>query len=283
MTIWIGLTGWGDHPAMYEHLTNRSDKLYTYGSHFPVVEVDTSFYAIPTAMQFQKWINKTPDGFSFVIKAYQGITGHDRKTYTNAEMKEMIRQLLEAIQPVQQAGKLNCLLFQFPPWFTPNKQSIHKLRKLKRWIGQVPCAIEFRNRKWYEPYEEETLQFLKREGWIHVVCDEPQAGEGSIPIVNRPTNEQVLVRFHGRNIYGWNNNGQENWRKVRFLYRYNETELEEWKNRILELQQQVKTVTVLFNNNSGGDAFHNAKQLMDMLDIQYDFLHPKQIDLFDLF
>ena len=283
MSILIGLTGWGDHPAMYEHQTNRTDKLYTYSSHFPVVEVDTSFYAIPSPMQFQKWMNKTPDGFSFVIKAYQGITGQDKKTYTNAEMREMIRQLVDAVQPVQQAGKLNCILLQFPPWFKPTKYSINKLRKIKMWLGSVPAAIEFRNRQWYEPYKEETLDFLKEEHWIHVVCDEPQAGEGSVPIVNQPTHEHVLVRFHGRNIYGWNNNGQENWRKVRFLYLYNEKELEEWKHRILELQQQAKTITVLFNNNSGGDAHDNAKQLMEMLEIQYDFLHPKQIDLFDLF
>ena len=60
-------------------------------------------------------------------------------------------------------------------------------------------------------------------------------------------------------------------------------ELEVWKNRILELQKQVKTITILFNNNSGGDAHDNAKQLMNMLDIQYDNLNPKQMDLFDLF
>lgn len=283
MTIWIGLTGWGDHPALYNHQVGRVDKLYTYSSHFPVVEVDTSFYAIPTATQFQKWVSKTPNDFSFVIKAYQGITGHDRKVYTNAEMKEMIQQLLDAIRPVQEAGKLNCLLFQFPPWFKPNTQNIGKLKKIKKWLGDVPSAIEFRNRKWYEPYEAETVAFLQKEGWIHVICDEPQAGEGSIPIVMRPTSDHILIRFHGRNVYGWNNNGQEDWRKVRFLYRYNEQELEEWKEHILELQQQAKSITILFNNNSGGDAHDNAKQLMNKLEIEYDNLNPKQMDLFDSF
>ncbi len=80
----------------------------------------------------------------------------------------------------------------------------------------------------------------------------------------------------------WNNHGQDNWREVRFLYRYNHNELQEWANRIQTLTKRAKSATVLFNNNSGGDAADNAKHLLDLLDIHYTGLNPKQIDFFDL-
>ena len=86
--------------------------------------------------------------------------------------------------------------------------------------------------------------------------------------------------MHGRNVYGWNNQGQPNWREVRYLYRYNEPELQEWSERIQQLASETKNLTILFNNNSGGDAADNAKQMIDLLDIQYDFLAPRQLDLF---
>ncbi|WP_133079862.1 DUF72 domain-containing protein, partial [Tetzosporium hominis] len=87
-------------------------------------------------------------------------------------------------------------------------------------------------------------------------------GEGSVPTVLRATNEnKTLVRFHGRNKQGWMKpDGGKNWREVRYLYRYNQQELADWKKHLNELQQQSKDVFVLFNNNSGGDAADNGKQ-----------------------
>lgn len=76
--IRIGLTGWGDHPSLYSGVTASKDKLFDYAGHFLTVEVDTSFYAIPSVDNVRKWCELTPDSFRFVIKAYQGMTGHLR-------------------------------------------------------------------------------------------------------------------------------------------------------------------------------------------------------------
>lgn len=73
------------------------------------------------------------------------------------------------------------------------------------------------------------------------------------------------MRFHGRNASGWHQSGAPNWREVRYLYRYNEEELSEWKERLDQLEKQSQEICVVFNNNSGGDAAANAKQLMTML------------------
>ncbi len=134
-----------------------------------------------------------------------------------------------------------------------------------------------------EKIREEMLQFLKENELIHSVCDEPQAGSGSVPLVSvATTKEKVLFRIHGRNIHGWRNAGNnQNWREVRFLYDYNEEELGQIANAILDLQEQSKDIYVLFNNNSGHHAAKNAKQLMSMLDIEYSGLSPKQLDMFE--
>ncbi len=145
-----------------------------------------------------------------------------------------------------------------------------------------PCAIEFRNQTWFRPHmHDKTLQFLEQENWIHTICDEPQAGIGSVPLVLEATHsDMALIRFHGRNVHGWLDKS-ENWRAVRCLYRYNRQELAEWVDRLKQLQKKTKNIYVLFNNNSGGDAIDNAKQLMEMMNITYGEPKPEQLNLFE--
>jgi uncharacterized protein YecE (DUF72 family) len=130
---------------------------------------------------------------------------------------------------------------------------------------------------------DKTLAFMEREGWIHSICDEPQAGAGSVPTVLYPTRKDLtMVRLHGRNAAGWNSEGRDrqSWREVRYLYRYSDQELMEWAAQLRRLERECKEVCVIFNNNSGGDAAANAKQLMELLNIEYGGLAPRQLDLF---
>jgi uncharacterized protein YecE (DUF72 family) len=126
-----------------------------------------------------------------------------------------------------------------------------------------------------------TITFMKEEGWIHSICDEPQAGSGSIPTVLETTSkEKTLSRFHGRNIHGWTKQKDGNWREVRYLYRYNEAELMNWVQNVKMLKKESKDIYILFNNNSGRDAADNAKQFIELLSIDYDGLAPRQLNLF---
>ncbi|MGE7623125.1 DUF72 domain-containing protein [Viridibacillus sp. NPDC096237] len=281
--IYIGLTGWGDHPDLYSPLSTARDKLFDYSGHFPVVEVDTSFYSIPSESNVRKWIAEVPDHFQFVVKAYQGMTGHLRQDNPYETREEMFEAFKNAMTLFQQAGKLAMILVQFPPWFDCQTKNVTYIRYVKQQLKNFPVAIEFRNRTWYsEKFMDGTLNFLRQEGLIHTVCDEPQAGEGSVPLVPKATSERVLVRIHGRNVHGWRNPGNnEEWRKIRFLYNYNDEELKGLQQHIVALQQQVNDVFVLFNNNSGNDAAKNAKQLQKMLGVQYEGLSPKQLDFFE--
>ncbi|MDQ0219670.1 DUF72 domain-containing protein [Peribacillus cavernae] len=280
--IYIGVTGWGDHDRLYPGKISPRDKLKEYAAHFPTVEVDASFYAVQSKRNTEKWVSETPSSFQFIVKAYQGMTGHQRGESPYESKKEMFAAFDDSLQAFRETNKLSMVLFQFPPWFNCKKENVDYLRWCKQEMGDTPVALEFRNQTWYESrYYDQTLAFIEEEGWIHTVCDEPQAGEGSIPIVLKATDlDKALVRFHGRNVHGWKKQSGGNWREVRYLYRYNQQELEEWAEKLHILEKQSKNIYVLFNNNSGGDAADNAKQMIDLLSIKYEGLAPRQLDLF---
>lgn len=265
--ITIGLAGWGDQEKLYRTAEANRNKLAAYGELFKTVEVDSSFYAVQPVRNMVKWAADTPGDFTFVVKAYQGMTGHTRGRIPYPDEAAMFRAFRESLRPVAEADKLAAVLFQYPPWFDCTRENVRILREAKARMAGIPCMLEFRHRSWFEPdMRERTLAFMRGEGWIHTVCDEPQVGAGSIPIVEEATDGRLtLVRFHGRNADGWQSGGQPNWREVRYLYRYSEDELAEWAERLLRLERMSERVIVIFNNNSGGDAPDNARQLMRLL------------------
>lgn len=279
--IKIGLTGFGDHEELYGKI-KPADRLPAYSAYFSIVEIDSSFYAVQPVKNYVKWVNQTPEQFKFIVKAYQGMTGHlrDKKNYYDTP-EEMYRAFHTSIAPVRSAGKLAMTLFQFPPWFDCTKDNVEFLREAKERMLDVPSAIEFRNDSWFSPeLRSRTLQFLEQEGWIHTIADEPQAGSGSIPIVPVATTPDITyVRLHGRNTGGWNQSSHPDWRKLRYLYRYSTEELVEWKDRLLTLTQSSRDIYVVFNNNSAGDATPNAQELQSLLGIDGG-LAPRQLDLF---
>ncbi|WP_078555668.1 DUF72 domain-containing protein [Bacillus alkalicellulosilyticus] len=281
--IRIGLTGWGDHDDLYPHGLAASDKLNEYSKHFSIVEVDSSFYAVQPTRNYQKWIRDTPESFQFIVKAYQGMTGHLRGKSPFIDQREMFSAFKESIHPLVEAGRLAMVLCQFPPWFDCKKENVAKLRDCKTRLEGLPVALEFRHQSWFTPsFKEQTLDFMKEEQWIHSICDEPQAGLGSVPTVLEPTDsDKTLIRFHGRNDKGWVAPGDGSWRDVRYLYRYSKDELSEWVSHLEKLNEKTKEIYVLFNNNSGGDAAQNAKELERLLGHEPLPLAPRQISLFD--
>lgn len=281
--IRIGLTGFTDHPILASATTKASAKLFDYSGHFPIVEIDSSFYAIPKLATIEKWIAETPSNFRFIVKAHQAMTGHQRREdWTFSSIEEIYQTFEDCLMPMQQAGKLYAVLVQFPPWYDAMPKNMAYIRKMNQRLTHFQLAVEFRNQTWFDSqHREATLNFLREEKIINVICDEPQAGVGSIPFVPEATTDQVMFRFHGRNLHGWRNVGNaEHWRKVRFLYNYNDDELTTFMHVIKEFEAQGKDVVVTFNNNSAHDAAPNAKRLQHLLNISYEGLAPRQLDIF---
>ncbi|MBB5173523.1 DUF72 domain-containing protein [Texcoconibacillus texcoconensis] len=283
--IRIGLTGWGDHDSLYEN-QGSAHKLATYGSYFPIVELDASFYANQPERNMLKWIRETPDTFQFVVKAYQGITGHDRGENSYGSKQDMFSDFRASIEPLREAGKLAMVLCQFPPWFDCRREHVDYLRYCRAQLTDIDVALEFRHYSWFSStYKQRTLSFMEEEQWVHSICDEPQAGEGSIPMVVHPTHPQkTLFRFHGRNVSGWKKpEGADNksWRDVRYLYDYSIRERQEFIEQIQKVAEQSQDIYIVFNNNSGGHAAQNALKLIEEMKLKYEGLAPRQLQLFD--
>lgn len=277
------MTGFGDHEELYGKL-RAQERLPFYARHFSIVEIDSSFYAVQPVKNYARWAEQTPEAFRFIVKAYQGMTGHTRGRPERyyADDDEMFAAFRASVQPLAATGKLAMALFQYPPWFDCTKENVDALRAARERMGDMPCALEFRHNSWYSPeFRERTLQFMQREEWIHTVVDEPQTGSGTVPVIPVATSpDMTYVRLHGRNAAGWQQSGQPDWRRYRYLYRYNTEELLEWRDLVLSLQKSSKNVYVVFNNNSGGDATDNAKELQSLLGQELPAPEPTQLELF---
>ena len=279
----IGLTGWGDHDTLYEDLARKSDKLKTYASHFPIVELDASYYAIQPERNIKKWISETPERFQFVVKIHQALTLHADFRDFSETRQELFDAFKEMLAPLQESHKLAMVLVQFPPWFDCSSQNIKYILYVKQQLQDYPMCVEFRHQSWFnDQFKEETLSFLTEHQIIHAVVDEPQVKDASIPLVNRITSDIAFVRYHGRNVHGWTKKDMtdQEWRDVRYLYNYNETELLDLAQKVKILEQKAKQVYVVFNNNSGGHAAQNAKTYQNILGIDYERLAPQQLKLF---
>ena len=281
--IHIGLSSFGDHPQLYLPETKPSERLADYASHYLLVEIDSTYYAIPRLTQVEKWVKMTPEKFKFIVKAYRGMTGHVKDDERYASKSEMFQAFREALSPYIEHKKLTFVLFQFPPWFDYQNDHLLYLKYVRQEMKDIPVAIEFRNRTWYdEKVKREMLQLLKDLDFIHTAADEPQIGDGSVPFVSEVINQTLFIRLHGRNRAGWYRpkDRETNWREVRYLYRYKTEELTAFKDLILTKQAEAKNVYVIFNNNSGKDAHDNAAELKRLLNVEEEGLLPSQLSLF---
>lgn len=278
--IEIGLTGWSDHETI---TPDAGRKLKDYASHFPVVELDTSFYAIPSDRSITRWIETTPANFQFIPKAYGPLTTHARRADESRPLDELFTVYKETFRPMVERNKVQAFLFQFPPLFSCVRKNVDYLRFVRQQMGEWPVAIEFRHKSWFsEELKDKTLLFLKEMNFINVVVDQPQTPDNSIPFVPVATNrDKAFIRLHGRNYAGWLGDDAIDWRTFRTLYEYTEEELTFIKETALTLEKYVKEVTIIFNNNSGGHAAPNAKALKKLLAIDFEGLGPRQLDLFE--
>lgn len=294
--ILIGTCSWTD-PTLIESgrfypewAKSAESRLKFYASQFPLVEVDSSYYALPGEKTSRLWVERTSDRFTFDVKAFRLFTQHptpaaalpkDIREALPASAREKARlyqrdmpadmtdelwgRFESALLPLDSAGKLGVVLFQFPPWFYPGDEQRHYVLSCQERLPQYRIAVEFRHNSWVnEKNRERTMGFLRDNDLPFVCVDEPQGFKSSVPPLAEATSDIGLVRFHGRNRDTWEKPGIGP--AERFNYLYGEEELGEWVPKIKELAGKTRQLHVLFNNCYQDKAVVNARQIGYMLD-----------------
>ena len=289
--LFVGTASWTDPTLVKSDLfypleANTAEaRLRFYAAHFNTVEVDSSFYALPSERNSDLWATRTPNDFVFNIKAFALLTQHaaDASRLPKA-IKEILpaamkserriksppREVLDlsfemfwsALSPLREANKLGRLVFQFPPYFTCRPGNFDYLAGLTSRMPEAAIAVEFRHPSWVreEPQRVQTLRFLHEHDLAYISIDAPP-GTG-LPSFVEATASDVYVRFHGRN--------RENWFKhnklvaERYKYLYSEVELADCANKLKELTG-VRRAFAIFNNCYSNFGIMNATTMNQML------------------
>jgi len=222
------------------------DMLSFYADHYPMVEINSTYYQVPSTKNMRAMVEKTPEDFEFVIKAHQSIT-HERM-----EPERALPPFLEAIEPVREAGRLGCLLFQFPGSFRHSAESTTFLEDLRDALPREwPAVMEFRHSGWLRGAVYQVLASMEL-GFVN--CDMP-AIRGLMPPTDVVTSDIAYVRLHGRNAGSWYDHDQA-WE--RYDYGYSDQELTEWVPRLMDIARRSRVAYVAFNNHPRGQSAQNA-------------------------
>lgn len=240
---WVG--------TFYPRGTPRGKMLDEYVRHFDVVEINSSHYRIPTASMFARMEAKTPPGFEFMVKLFQGMT------HRAEDDPAMYADFAASVAPLKDAGKFAGYLAQFPWQFKKSAESEDRLAALRGRLPGDPLFVEFRHDSWIEA---PTFEFLREHDIGYCSVDEPHL-QGLVPPVAAATTDVGYVRFHGRNARDWWGKGGGD----RYNYDYKADELLEWTQKIHKLEEKVKKVYAFFNNCHAGHAARNAELMMELL------------------
>ena len=211
----VGISSWTE-PTLIKSgafyppdATTAEERLRFYAEQFPIVEVDSTFYALPNENTAALWVDRTPSDFIFDVKAFALLTQHpapperlpkdlrERLGVTTSNVyfkdlkpkdKEEIWERFRAgLQPLVDARKLGTIVFQFPKWFLPNPPAYRFMEDLREWVPDAAVAVEFRQQSWMnEVRRDRVLQFLKDHRLTYVGVDEPQGFTSSVPPSPRP-------------------------------------------------------------------------------------------------
>jgi uncharacterized protein YecE (DUF72 family) len=253
--------------------------------------VNSSFYGLPSRDVTALWVERTPPGFLFSVKAWGLLTGHDveasrlpdavKKTLPpslrdrrgripnerfGAEARAWaLTELREALAPLREAGKLGYVLFQLAPSVKFSASTLASLDHAARHLAAA-VAVEFRNRSWFGARTQDTLRFLAEHGLTYVSVDGPRS-RALVPPLPALTTPTAVFRLHGRNFEGHLKQLQGKSPTVaeKYDYLYPAEELEEIARAAGALDGRAERVYLQMNNNNRDYPVRNGLQLKEML------------------
>ncbi len=256
MSVFVGTAGFSYKDwksTFYPDDIQPRSMLKEYARHFGVVEINSTYYAIPPPERLDSMARRTPVDFQFTVKANREMT------HEIGEGPGVCAEFRAALRPLEDHGKLGCVLVQFPWGFKNTQANREYLEVLAGRLDGLDTVVEFRNSGWEEPA---TFEELRRLGLGYCCVDEPQL-EGLVSPRVEVTGDVTYVRFHGRNYDTWWDSGRESWE--RYDYLYSESELAEWVPKVEILSESSDRTYIIFNNHYKGQAPANARTFERML------------------
>ncbi len=248
--IRIGTSGWDYSDWVGVFYPSPRRKFEYYCKVFNTVEIDSTFYSLPSPKLVRSWVRRSPKNFIFAAKIPRLIT-HKKELNLKLGIERDLELFLSLIQPLKKANKLGPLLFQLPPSMECNLELVEELLEILP--RDFMFAIEFRHSSWIN---DETFNLLRKHNVAYVIVDEPL-----LPPLCEVTANFAYIRWHGRGKRPW------------YYYRYKPEELREWVPRVKEVSEKVDVVYGYFNNHFHGFACESALIVLEMLGI----ITPEQV------
>jgi uncharacterized protein YecE (DUF72 family) len=277
--LWLGTCAWSFDDwrgVFYPHALPRNRWLEFYARHFHAVEMDSSFYHVPSARTVSHWEELAGPGFRFCPKLPKTLS-HEKRLEDPAAEIAMMRTLAAEL-----GSYLGCSLLQLPPSFHARPHEEKVLRQfLRAWPREMALAIEFRHDSWDTPHAARLLED-HNVAWVwadnFALADEKKSGFGFLPV----TASHLYVRLLGdfRTKYG--PDGKETHRYGKLLWP-RDTALAHWAAK-LRHHADADAVYIFVNNHYEGMAVESARRLAALLGVELPRptspLVPAQLDLF---
>jgi uncharacterized protein YecE (DUF72 family) len=275
--IFVGTCAWSFDDwrnVFYPHALPRNRWLEFYARHFPAVEMDSTFYHLPSAETVGHWSALTSEVFRFCPKLPKALSHEKRLEDPGAEIA-MMRRLSDELGP-----RFGCALLQLPPSFHARSHEVKVLRAfLRAWPDELSLSVEFRHESWETPASARLLEDYG-VAWVWTdnlaLDDEKHAGFGFLPV----TALHLYVRLLGdfRTKYG--PDGKETRRYGQLLWP-RETALEHWAVK-LRHHGGAEAIYLFANNHYEGMGIETARRLASKLGVSLPAptIQPGQLDLF---
>jgi uncharacterized protein YecE (DUF72 family) len=253
----VGPAGW-QYPdwkgIVYPTAGREFDALVFVASYFNVIEINSTFYRTPAQRTVRRWAERIAhiDGFRFTLKALNRFT-HSRDGVASNEVEAFRR----AIDPLHEAGRLSCVLLQFPWSFRDAAAARRRIETLAGAFAPVPVAVEVRHGTWAR---NDAWRFLESTGLTVCGIDQPVIGDSLKPGRFLTGSAGTYFRLHGRNYRNWFSG--EGGRDARYDYLYTHEQLAPWVRAIAGAAESGAPVNVVLNNHFRGQAPANAFEIM---------------------
>jgi uncharacterized protein YecE (DUF72 family) len=271
----VGCAGWSYRDwvgAVYPSHLPAARWLDHYAGLFPLVEIDSTFYGLPTEATVAGWIERTKPfpAFRFAAKLPQDITHRTLPKGNDAETRRLVDEFRErVVRPLEDAARLDSILVQLPPTFALFEAAGDRsaLEALSRLLAQLEperrrVAVEFRHGSWYEHVGERLVpEVLEALTGLHVAAVQVD-GLGSRFTKSRTT-PWSYFRLHGRRAII--PPSERSLSHAPYNYLYTSDEIAEIADVVRAHQSVDESTVVIFNNHYRGQATHNAMDLMEAL------------------